>query len=74
LISYQAPLGRALLGKRVGDLVLVRTPGGERELEIIALEYGAIDSRPHPVAPAGAEAEDEVGAADAGTDTEVMAE
>jgi transcription elongation factor GreB len=39
LIAFVAPLARALLGRRVGDSVTVRTPGGAEELEIVAIEY-----------------------------------
>jgi transcription elongation factor GreB len=38
-ISYEAPLGRALLGKREGDTVTVRRPAGEVELTIVAVEW-----------------------------------
>ena len=38
-IAFVAPLARALLGRRVGDLAIVRTPGGEEELEVLAVEY-----------------------------------
>lgn len=34
-ISVISPIGRALIGKCVGDEVRVRTPGGVREFEII---------------------------------------
>ena len=34
VISIQSPLGRAILGKEVGDEVKVVTPGGIREFEI----------------------------------------
>jgi len=34
-ISVVSPLGQALLGKEVGDEVVVVTPGGRRELEIV---------------------------------------
>lgn len=34
-ISYEAPLGRALLGKRPGDTIVVRRPAGELELTIL---------------------------------------
>lgn len=37
LIAFVAPLSRALLGKRVGDEVVVKTPRGEEELEILAI-------------------------------------
>ncbi len=36
-ISTTSPIGRALLGKEVGDVVKVRSPGGLREMEIIEL-------------------------------------
>lgn len=39
LIAFVAPLARALLGRRVGDSVTVRTPGRHEELEIVAIEY-----------------------------------
>jgi transcription elongation factor GreB len=38
-ISYEAPLGRALLGKREGDSVSVRRPAGEVELTIVLVEW-----------------------------------
>jgi transcription elongation factor GreA len=36
-ISTSSPIGRALLGKEVGDAVRVQLPGGFRELEILKL-------------------------------------
>ncbi len=39
-ISWRSPVGRALLGKRSGDVVLVRRPAGETEIEIVAVRYG----------------------------------
>jgi transcription elongation GreA/GreB family factor len=36
--SIQSPLGRALLGARVGDVRELRAPRGAEELEIVALE------------------------------------
>ena len=38
-ISYEAPLGKALLGKREGDTVRVRRPAGEVELTIVKVEW-----------------------------------
>jgi transcription elongation factor GreB len=38
-ISWRSPVGRALLGKRVGEVVIVRRPAGETELEILAVRY-----------------------------------
>jgi transcription elongation factor GreA len=37
LISTSSPIGRALMGKRVGDEVTVTTPTGKRELEVLKL-------------------------------------
>ena len=39
LISVDAPLGRALLGKREGDVVLVRRPAGAVEVTIVGIEW-----------------------------------
>lgn len=36
-ISTASPIGRALLGKEVGDTVKMQTPGGTKELEILEL-------------------------------------
>lgn len=36
-ISYESPVGRALLGHRVGDRVVVAVPAGETSFEIIAI-------------------------------------
>lgn len=38
-ISYEAPLGKALLGKQEGDSVKVRRPAGEVELTIVKVEW-----------------------------------
>ena len=37
MISTASPIGRALVGKEVGDEVDVPTPGGHREFEVIKL-------------------------------------
>ena len=37
LISTTSPIGRSLMGKRVGDTAVVVTPSGNRELEILKL-------------------------------------
>jgi transcription elongation factor GreA len=36
-ISTTSPIGRSLLGKEVGDVVRVQSPGGVKELEILKL-------------------------------------
>ena len=37
LISTTSPIGRALLGKKLGEIALVVTPNGKRELEVLKL-------------------------------------
>jgi transcription elongation factor GreA len=36
-ISISSPLGRAMIGKEVGDRVVVRAPAGERRYELIEI-------------------------------------
>lgn len=36
-ISMELPVGKALLGRRIGDKVAVQSPGGMRELKVTAL-------------------------------------
>jgi transcription elongation factor GreB len=38
-ISWTSPVARALMQKRVGDTVTVRTPSGPEELEILTIVY-----------------------------------
>ncbi|HEY1096299.1 MAG TPA: transcription elongation factor GreA [Alphaproteobacteria bacterium] len=38
-LSIQAPLSRSLIGKVVGDVVKVTTPGGQKSYEIISVSY-----------------------------------
>jgi transcription elongation factor GreB len=40
-LSFQSPIGQALMKRRVGDVVMVRRPAGEIELEIVSLSYEA---------------------------------
>ena len=44
-ISMDSPVGRSLLGRVVGDEVIVRRPKGDIELEIMAVSYTSPDSR-----------------------------
>ena len=37
-VSTSSPIGKALLGKEVGDTVKLVTPGGSRELEVLSLK------------------------------------
>jgi len=43
-ISMSSPLGRALLGKKIGDEVTFSAPGGERTYEIITVSWPAVTS------------------------------
>jgi transcription elongation factor GreA len=38
-VAVSSPIARALIGKYEGDVVSVMAPGGEREIEIVAVEY-----------------------------------
>ncbi len=40
-ISYQSPIARALISKEIGDVVIVKTPGGDVEYEIDDVVYSA---------------------------------
>jgi transcription elongation factor GreA len=37
-ISNESPVGKALLGHKVGDLVIVATPGGVKEYTILSVK------------------------------------
>jgi transcription elongation factor GreA len=37
-ISNSSPMGQALMGKKVGDRVTVKSPGGEMEFEVLKVE------------------------------------
>ena len=37
-ISYESPIGKALMGKRAGESVVVETPGGQISLKILKIE------------------------------------
>ena len=39
LISVLSPVARALIGKTLGDIAVVRTPKGEVEYEVLSIEY-----------------------------------
>lgn len=38
-VSFQSPLGRALLRRKAGDSVVVKRPAGEIEVEILSVSY-----------------------------------
>jgi transcription elongation factor GreA len=58
LISTTSPIGRGLVGKRVGDIAVIITPNGKRELEILKLstihDDAGEDDDSGESAPAGA--------------------
>jgi transcription elongation factor GreA len=43
LISVTSPLARGLIGKAVGDLVTVQSPGGAREYEVVEVVFVELD-------------------------------
>ena len=43
-LAFNSPLGRALLGRQVGDVVTLRAVRGNEELEIVAIEVGEGDA------------------------------
>ena len=38
-IYFRSPIGKALIGKKRGDLVAVETPSGEKKFEIVDVKY-----------------------------------
>lgn len=39
LIAVSSPIARAIIGREVGEVVIVRAPAGDREYEIVDVEY-----------------------------------
>lgn len=39
LISINSPIARGLVGKEEGDIIVIKTPGGEVEYEILKVDY-----------------------------------
>ena len=39
LIFFKSPIGKALIGKDKGEMIAVNTPSGERNFEILNVEY-----------------------------------
>jgi transcription elongation factor GreB len=42
-ISWISPIGKALLQAKIGDVVLLKTPKGEEQLEVVKIEYIAFE-------------------------------
>lgn len=40
-VAFTAPIARAVLGREVGETTALRTPRGEEQLEIVAIDYEA---------------------------------
>jgi transcription elongation factor GreA len=40
MLSFSSPIARALIGREEGDVVDVKTPGGDRSYEIVEVRYG----------------------------------
>jgi len=38
-ISNESPMGKAMMGKKIGDQCLVKTPSGERKFEIVKISW-----------------------------------
>ena len=38
-INVTSPIARALIGKIEGDVVVVKAPGGDKEYEIVKVQY-----------------------------------
>src|SRR5262245_41403390 len=43
-MSVTAPVARALIGRQAGDVVQVKTPRGNKEYEIVALKFVALEA------------------------------
>ena len=41
-LSFQSPMGRSLLKRKVGDVVVVKRPAGEIEVEILSVRYDTL--------------------------------
>ena len=39
LLNIRSPIARALIGKEEGDIVEVRTPGGQKSYEVVSISY-----------------------------------
>ena len=39
MISIISPIARSMIGKKVGDLVTVQSPKGDKEFEILSFKF-----------------------------------
>jgi transcription elongation factor GreA len=42
-ISISSPIARAMIGKSIGDTAVVRSPKGNRQVEIVSIEWLPVD-------------------------------
>lgn len=42
-ISFKSPIARVLMGKEAGDGAVLKLPRGDRELEVVSIEYKALE-------------------------------
>jgi transcription elongation factor GreA len=42
-ISFKSPIARAMMGKEEGDDFVLKLPKGDRELEVVSVEYKALE-------------------------------
>jgi len=42
-ISFKSPIARVLMGKEEGDEAVLKLPRGDRELEVVSIEYKALE-------------------------------
>jgi transcription elongation factor GreB len=50
-VAFVSPLARAVLGKQVGDVAVWKTPRGDEEVEVTAIDFETDDEPPrHPAA------------------------
>ena len=42
-ISFKSPIARVLMGKEEGDEAVLKLPRGDRELEVVSVEYKALE-------------------------------
>ena len=43
-ISYQSPMGKALIGRENGDEMTIRTPSGARTIEVLSVSYNSMET------------------------------
>jgi transcription elongation factor GreB len=47
-VSWVSPIARALIKARVGDTVILRTPAGVEELDVVSVRYEALATGDSP--------------------------